>query len=185
MNIAVQALMAYGGSGMKDWATSASEISRLEDFVDGLDEALQYCTCEPCIRGRMREVPHRGRLRQAEYVGKVIHADVCGHSTSWATTRKDIGSHLRGHSRFSGTTAIADRAGAWTFICNFVQYLEGYEPQRRNADLSIWTGRKNSTGKDSSSEPQREEQHCNGQQPSNVNPTGYICSRKLQHRYSG
>jgi hypothetical protein len=138
-----------------------------------MDEAQQYCTCEPCIRGRMREAPHLGRNRQVKYVADVIHADVCGpfyimdHNKEryWITI-------VCGHKRFSGTTAIADRAGAWTLIRNFVQYLEGYEPQRMKCRLIHMDGAQEFHRKGFIDLASEREQHGKGQQSSNINPTG-------------
>lgn len=57
---------------------SLKNLARLEDIVDGIEEAKEYCTYVPYVRGRIRERPHWGELQTGTYSGDVVHADICG-----------------------------------------------------------------------------------------------------------
>lgn len=111
---------------------SGDNLNRLKDMVDGMNTAQEYCLCEPCLQGRMREKPHNGQLRHAEYVGDVVHVDICGpfHITSYNKEKYWI-TLVDGYSRFSGSKAIRNRQGVLEFIQYFIQFLENREPQRR------------------------------------------------------
>lgn len=136
--LAVQALVAYSISPkMRVWHERMGHLSennlvRMKEMVDGMDEVQHFCTCEFCVRGRMKEVPHHGKLRQGEYTGDVIHVDICGpfHITGYRGERYWI-TLIDGHSRLSGSLAIKQRTDCWTFIKSFVLHLESHEPQRR------------------------------------------------------
>lgn len=144
-----QALVSYAVTPeMRLWHNRMGHLGeqntiRLKEMVTGMNTAQEYCTCEACVRGRMRELPHRGELRQAEYVGDVIHVDICGpfHITSHKKDRYWI-TLVDGYSRFSGSKAIQVRENAWEFVCEFILFLEGREPQRRRCRIIHLDGAK-------------------------------------------
>lgn len=107
-------------------------LERMPEMVDGMDEAQNFCLCEACLQGRMRELPHKGTLPKGEYVGDVIHADMCGpfHITGFRGERYWI-TLLDGFSRLSGSVAVKTKKDAWLFVRKFALMLENQDPLRR------------------------------------------------------
>lgn len=92
---------AYPSYGMQDHGMSLwhdrmghlgeQNLQRLATMSTGMERRLDFCLCEPCVYGRMKETPHKIPAKRGDYPMEYIHIDIAGPLPVAATMDLAIG----------------------------------------------------------------------------------------------
>ena len=79
---------AYPSYGMQDHGMSLwherlghlgeQNLQRLATMSTGMERRPDFCLCEPCVYGRMKETPHKSPAKRGDYPIEYIHTDIAG-----------------------------------------------------------------------------------------------------------
>jgi hypothetical protein len=115
-------------------------LLKLKEAAHGMKEVPEACLCEPCVQGRMKEVPHKVPAQRGTYPLEFIHTDIGGHfpATGCCGERYWV-TFLDDYTQMAEVYPISQKSEFFPCLKNF---LERYErPERRCHRIRLdWAG---------------------------------------------